>query len=600
MIAKVPEKRNDGRSSFSSLGRYLAGEKLDRETGEIVRSTEDIHLETNCLSVKTASAEMRAVADQNARVKDPVYHCILSWREGEKPTNDQVHAAAMAAMKSIEMEGHQFVLAVHRDSDNIHVHIMVNRINPETYLAVYPKQDFFKLDRCMRETELIQGWQHDNGPYVVADGQIVRARREQEAPPLPIKARDMEAATGCESLLTYAQQASGELVKALDKGGWQELHAVLRQHGLEIREAGQGFKIYDLADPTTTPVKASDVAGELGGGKLKKRLGEFQKPLRTVQAEKPAKTYNPYREKRQAGRDERSEARAAARLELRKRFDGEKRERLARQQALREGEQFALRDLSSKTRTERERIKVAGLSAEDRRARLSVLAMTTAAERERIKLQGKAEREAERMKGYRTWCSEQASQGDAAAIAQLKGREYQESRRRSAAEKAEEAAAELGAIRAEQVVHDTPAKPVAVLDGVAWQVDRRTGDVTYQLLGRAVLRDTGRQVAVLQPTDDKSIEAGLRLAAQKFGAELKLSGPAEFQQRCIQLAVEKGLGVKFADPAAETYRLQLVKLQREAGKSNHQEIKNGKQQGRDASDHRSLRRHGEGKGREGR
>lgn len=136
MIAKVPEKRNDGRSSFASLGRYLAGEKIDRETGEIVRSAEDIHLETNCLSVRTASAEMRAVADQNARVKDPVYHCILSWREGEKPTNDQVREAAMAALKSVGMEGHQYVLAVHRDSDNTHVHLMVNRVNPETYKAV--------------------------------------------------------------------------------------------------------------------------------------------------------------------------------------------------------------------------------------------------------------------------------------------------------------------------------------------------------------------------------------------------------------------------------------------------------------------------------
>jgi hypothetical protein len=109
MIAKVPEKRNDGRSSFASLGRYIAGEKLDRETGEIVRSADDIHLETNCLSARTASAEMRAVADMNSRVKDPVYHCILSWREGEKPTNDQVREAAMAAMKSVGMEGHQYV-----------------------------------------------------------------------------------------------------------------------------------------------------------------------------------------------------------------------------------------------------------------------------------------------------------------------------------------------------------------------------------------------------------------------------------------------------------------------------------------------------------
>lgn len=595
MIAKVPVKRNDGRSSFASLGRYLAGEKLDRETGEIVRSAEDIHLETNCLSIKTASAEMRAVADMNARVKDPVYHVILSWREGEQPTNDQVHQASMAAMKSVGMESHQYVLAVHRDSDNTHVHLMVNRVNPETYRAVYPDRDFYKLDYCMRETELIQGWQHDKGPHAVVDGKIIRAPREATTPPLPTKTRDMEAATGCQSLLSYAQSASPELVTAVEAGGWQALHAALRRHGLEIREAGQGFKIRDLTDPSATPVKASDVAPELGGGKLKKRLGEFKKPLRIVLAEKPAVTYNPYREKQQDGRDERKEARAAARLALRQTFDGEKRQMLVRRQEQREAEKFALTDLTMRTRAERERIKLAGLPAEDRRARLSVLAMTAAAERERIKRTGVDQREAEKVKGYRSWCGDRAALGDPAAIAQLKGWEYQESRRRRAGEREEEAAAARGAIRAEVLAHDTPAKPL-VLDEVAWSVDRRTGDVTYRLRGVDALRDTGRQVSVLQPADDRSIEAGLRLAAQKFGYTLTLTGTVEFQQRAVRVAVEQGLGVRFADPAMEAYRLQ-IQQQRDGQRVSHKEIGNA----RSEWDHRQIQnRDGRGKGREGR
>ncbi|MHB1358283.1 MAG: TraI/MobA(P) family conjugative relaxase [Rhodocyclaceae bacterium] len=594
MIAKVPEKRNDGRSSFASLGRYLAGEKLDLETGEIVRSAEDIHLETNCLSIRTASAEMRAVADMNARVKDPVYHVILSWREGEQPTNDQVHDAAMAAMKSVNMESHQYVMAVHRDSDNTHVHLMVNRVNPETYRAVYPDRDFYKLDYCMRETELIQGWQHDKGPQAVVDGKIIRAPREATAPPLPTKTRDMEAATGCQSLLSYSQAASPELVAALDAGDWQSLHAALRRHGLEIREAGQGFKIYDIADPSATPVKASDVAPALGGGKLKKRLGEFQKPLRIVLAEKPGRTYNPYREKQQDGRDERREARAAARLALRQQFDTEKRQQLVHHKEQREAEKFALSDLAMRTRAERERIKLQGLPAEDRRARLSVLAMTAAAERERIKRTGVDQREAEKVKGYRAWCGDRATQGDPAAIAQLKGWEYQDSRRRRAGEREEEAAAARGAIRAEVLAHDTPAKPL-VLDEVAWSVDRRTGDVTYRLRGVDALRDTGRQVSVLQPADDLSIEAGLRLAAQKFGSTLTLTGSTEFQQRAVRVAVEQGLGVRFADPAMEAYRLQIQ--QQRDGQRNHKEIGNA----RSEWDHRQIQdRNGRSKGREGR
>lgn len=48
---------------------------------------------------------------------------------------------------------------------------MVNRVNPETYKAVYPDRDYFKLDKTMREMELRQGWSHDKGPYAVHGAQ---------------------------------------------------------------------------------------------------------------------------------------------------------------------------------------------------------------------------------------------------------------------------------------------------------------------------------------------------------------------------------------------------------------------------------------------
>ena len=576
MIAKVPSRRNDGRSSFTTLAHYLTGEKLDLETGEVVRAQQDIYIETNCLSSKTAPAEMKAVADMNARVHDPVYHLLISWREGEQPTNEQMVNAAMKAMEAVGMARHQYVLAVHRETDNHHIHLMVNRVHPETLKAVYPKRDFFKLDHCMREMEIEHGWQHDRGPFAVVDGKIVKTPKATEPqPPKPTKVKDMEAATGCQSLLTYAQSISDDLVTSLDAGDWQTLHVALRKHGLEIREAGQGFKIHDLADPSTTPVKASDVAAALGGGKLKKHLGEFQKPLRIVQAGKPERTYNPYREKRQAGRDERREARAAARLDLRRRFDQEKRERLARQQELRAAEQYALREVAMRARAERERIRAVPMTPEMRKAQLSVMAMTAAAEREQIKLNSREAREAGRVKGYRTWCTEQAERGDSTALAQLKGWQYQESRRRRAAEREEEAAAARAAIRAAEDEHDTPARPAAVLDEVSWQVDRRTGDVTYRLRGREALRDTGRQVAVLQPTDDESIEAGLRLASQKFGPQLTLTGSEEFQRRCVEVAVAKELGLRFADPAADAYRQEL---DRKARQFINQENQHGKSQ----------------------
>lgn len=163
----------------------------------------------------------------------------------------------------------------------------------------------------MREVELVQGWQHDNGLYCVKDGAIVRAERDAAKPPTkPTKARDFEAATGHQSLISYAQSVAPEVVKAIEAGTWQDLHAALRTQGLEIREAGQGFKIYSIDDQKQTPIKASDMAGELGGGKLKKRLGEFEKPLRIVTTEKPERTYQRDPAERERRREERARERA--------------------------------------------------------------------------------------------------------------------------------------------------------------------------------------------------------------------------------------------------------------------------------------------------
>ncbi|WP_207817735.1 relaxase/mobilization nuclease domain-containing protein, partial [Pseudomonas sp. 74_A] len=145
----------------------------------------------------------------------PVYHVTLNWQEGENPTDEQAFEAARQAMKAVGMEDHQYVAAVHRDTANEHVHLMVNRVHPDTYKAIYPDRDYSKLDKCMREIELEQGWRHSPGPYAVHErgGKKVvdwaketpqewhKEQREKKVKQ-PTKAKDMERHTGNESLHT--------------------------------------------------------------------------------------------------------------------------------------------------------------------------------------------------------------------------------------------------------------------------------------------------------------------------------------------------------------------------------------------------------------
>lgn len=90
------------------------------------------------------------------------------------------------------------------------------------------------------------------------------------------------------------------------------------------------------------------------------------------------------------------------------------------------------------------------------------------------------------------------------------------------------------------------------------------GDITYSLDGRAVLRDEGRHLAVLDEQSEEVIAAGLLLASEKFGPDLGLTGSPEFQRRVVAVAVAQGIAVKFVDPQLEAMRVQLTDEKRQA------------------------------------
>ncbi len=588
MLAKVPPKRLDGKTSFKSLAKYACErDHIDPETGAVERR--ECSTETNCLDKDTAWREMKAVSDMNGRVKDPVYHFTVSWPAHEKPTDAQVFEAGREGMKALGMEGHQYLAAVHRDTDNVHGHFMVNRVNPETYKAVYPDRDYFKLDKTMREMELRQGWSHDKGPYAVHErnGQKVvdwakdePSHRQPDREKLPGKARQMEVMTGNESLTTYAQgQPKKAALEALNKGGgWQELHEALGRHGLEIRQKGQGFAIHSKTDPEQTPIKASTMAQELGGGKLTKRIGPYQEPRPEIQQEKAKREYSDQRPKADPKRDpnareEKRDERAAERRELRDRYTAFTEEwktaKAPARAAMYEDQKQRRQALTEKHKSQRETIRTSGLSTEQKKALYSVAAFDTAAKRAELNETIKGEREAfrqERPQSFREWTADRAQEGDRAAMRQVRGWAYQDKRTAKDMQQADakaERGPHLGTTDNEQ--HD-PAKPRRVTDRVSWAVDRKTGAVNYKVDDRDAFRDSGRRLDYTEHgrKDKDSIEAGLLLAREKFaGKALKVTGPDDFRERVLQTAIERRLDVRFSDKELEQRREAGLRQQSE-------------------------------------
>lgn len=98
------------------------------------------------------------------------------------------------------------------------------------------------------------------------------------------------------------------------------------------------------------------------------------------------------------------------------------------------------------------------------------------------------------------------------------------------------------------------------------------GDVTYYHNGRAILRDEGRHLAVLDEHSEEAIVSGLLIAREKFGGTLTLRGSAEFQSRVVAVAVSQGIAVKFTDPALDEMRLHLIQEKRQAIQPVHMPV----------------------------
>ncbi|MFZ4687587.1 MAG: relaxase/mobilization nuclease domain-containing protein, partial [Hyphomonadaceae bacterium] len=64
--------------------------------------------------------------------EDPVKTLSLAWHKDDTPTPEHMVEAADAFLKHMGWEQHQAVYVAHRDTEHKHIHIIVNRVHPET------------------------------------------------------------------------------------------------------------------------------------------------------------------------------------------------------------------------------------------------------------------------------------------------------------------------------------------------------------------------------------------------------------------------------------------------------------------------------------
>lgn len=550
--------------NYGALARYIAdaghdGEKCLASWCAGCTADDDYDL---------AIIEAQAVQSMNTRSrKEKTYHLLVSFRPEDeaKLTPELFKAIEEKFATALGFSEHQRHCGIHKNTNNIHMHIAYSMIHPERYSRHEPFRDYATRDKLCREIEMEYGLTVDNG------------REQKRENVLSHKAATIEAQTGQESFESYAKRHREKITDALKATThWQDLHEALKAHGLGIKPHGNGLVITDLYGDHAT--KASAVDRSLSAKRLQERLGEFR-PYHSLRQVQEISRYQAVPLHRSPERGE-LYAQYKAGIETRK-------NRLADIKG-REDKKFA----AIRQKWAEKRCEIEGMSIHKRNRR-NLLTLARKHEREAIakaKLDLLPEREAVRREiPYTSWqdfLKLEAGNGNEVALAVLRSRNESVEPETAAeppkpakdwsrhgqdyaakiairaeyAEKERELQEQRGLshsdkktlqayLRMEQVAAEAQAEG-SPLGEIKRRIDGK-GTVLFTLENGGMVRDTGKEL-FFSPHDPQAEYAAKRYAEKKWGKRLAVENGriifAQHLQHKVHMAkpgktVTQGLGI---------------------------------------------------------
>ncbi|EFO6687529.1 relaxase/mobilization nuclease domain-containing protein [Salmonella enterica] len=571
--------------SWERTADYILDSANGTTEGEKVAS----YRVTNCGTDDPADAAILIQATQAANTRskaEKTYHLVYSFPPGEQPDLETLHTIEDELCEAIGLGDHQRVSAVHIDTDNLHVHVAINKVHPTGLQNIEPYYDQFRLMEACERLEVEHGLQRTfhgleakqrnqnrdiellpaktpeqrdslfrehlrnaydlsiseppeaktlNGLRKLSDTRLQKQSADKAEPVrIGAKVASVEAQSGIETLTGYATR---ELAPTMRQAtSWQELHDAAAEHGLEVHQRGAGLVI---GEPDLGIwAKASNVGRDLSMKALTDRLGPFQPSERQAGAKANRKRYEP--------RPRRPDNPTTAGL-----FNQYQRERqaaiLARRQGLdqikRESAAFNAQ-VRQWSQTERMLLKVAG-KGPTKRLMYGTIKQQADASRQKNRQSADARRQAlfkqTTMPTWADWLTQQAERGNAEALAVLRDREERTRR-----------------WNGELLTADRADKAKAVVLDKLKPKARKDGTMAYSTIDGGMVIDRKTHVQAQKATTGAALVA-LELASKRFeGQALIVEGTDEFRLEVAQLAGMHGLKVTFTDPAMEQMRRETA------------------------------------------
>lgn len=430
--------------------------------------------------------------------KEKTYHLIVSFRAEDevKLTPEVFREIEFGFAQVLGFEEHQRHCGVHKNTDNLHLHIAYNQIHPVKRTRHEPYRDFGKRDELCRRIEVKYGLTPDNGRDPGKETVVNDA------------AQAFEAHTGQESFLSYTQRHKSDILVSLTKAlDWSTCHQVFLKFGLCLKPHGNGMIIQSHDGKHS--IKASSFDRSISKSRLEKRFGLF-KPLGAEidQSRKPLYQYtaapiqkepdrNGLYQQFQAGLKKRkSEMDSINQQE--KRIYGLKCQEWERQ----------YQKILKMPMLRKDRQRVMATFKEKKRKELTALRLTMKDQREKVKKRYPYANWSQFLKG-------EAQRGNEAALAILRS-------------KKDKAMQEIPQAKAESQTHLSVVTKVAEIirgegiNGGRYRIDGK-GTVIFTLPSGGTIRDNGKEIH-FSAQDEQAKAVAEKLAKLKWGNNAQLDG----------------------------------------------------------------------------
>ncbi|MCW8452569.1 TraI/MobA(P) family conjugative relaxase [Legionella quinlivanii] len=514
------------KSKFTNLVRYITnGQGKQERVGKIRIS--------NCSSVDPhwAALEVEATQSRNKRAQgDKSYHLLISFAKGECPESEVLRTIEEKVVGSIGFSAHQRISTVHHDTDNLHIHVAINKIHPIHFTMKEPYQAYKQFSKVAIQLE-------DEFSLIKTNHQGKKSRAEN-------RADDMEHHAGIESLINWVKRHCLDTLR--ECRDWASLHDTLAAHDLALRLRGNGLIV---ESGFGISIKASSLSREFSKKKLEDRLGPFQ-PLHREISINQSYALRPLQQGIKAN-------------SLYKKYLVEKethyklmRDKLV---VLRDKKNRLIEQAKTKGKLKRATVKLVNGSREEKKLLYESIHQSLKNDIRQVMKHYRQDckYEVERYKSctWADWLQKKAEKGDEDALTLMRYNPQTHARQYALSGHTKNSTISLS----------------KTIDSVT-----KEGTVIHKIK-TCTIRDTGREISISKGASPEGLKEALLLAKKRFGNCIAVNGSALFKQAILMVAVRYELDIKFDDYGLELQRQHLLSI---AGDRNEQSRRAGLIHGR--------------------